>query len=271
MGYIKLARTKDIINFYRQINNMPSSAVKSPDSDSEKYITYNEIPREIVELHGAWLQSEHDRLKVMFEAEKEVLNSGVRFIAGVDEVGRGPLAGSVVACAVVFDGFRFLPGLNDSKKIKEDLREILFDEIYKCAHVSTGHADPGEIDRINIHSAALLAMRRAIEGLPIKPGMIFVDGRFTVPGIDCPQQPVIKGDGKVLSIAAASVIAKVTRDRRMYEYDKEYPGYSFSSHKGYCTKKHVDAVMKLGPCPIHRKSFEPIKSMDSPGEQLSFI
>lgn len=272
MRFIKLIRKKDILDYYKQINNIPPSPEKSTSSNPWKYITYDDIPKDIKEYHSTWLHSEYERLRIMFEAEEDALDSGIRFIAGVDEVGRGPLAGPVVACAVVFDGFRFLPGLNDSKKMKEDLRDILFDEIYKCAlYVSTGYADPGEIDRINIHKAALLAMRRAIEGLPEKPGMIYVDGKFTIPGIDCPQKPVVKGDGKVLSIAAASVIAKVTRDRRMCEYDKEYPGYSFSSHKGYCTKKHVSAIMKLGPCPIHRKSFKPVKSMDSPAEQLFFV
>jgi len=267
-----LIKTKDIIDFYNRINHKNTSPKECQNSVPAKYSSYENIPGDIIESHKRWINSEYERLRNLFEMEEELLNSGVKFIAGVDEVGRGPLAGPVVACAVVFDRFNFLPGLNDSKKMKEDIRDILFDEIYKCAlHVSVGSANPEEIDHLNIHSAALLAMRRAVEGLPIRPGMILIDGKFTIPDIEFPQKAVVKGDGNVLSISAASVVAKVTRDRRMCEYDDKYPGYNFSSHKGYCTKKHVSAIIKLGPCPIHRKSFEPVKSMESEVEQLCFI
>ena len=185
-------------------------------------------------------------------------------IAGVDEVGRGPLAGAVVAAAVILDPDNPIEGLNDSKLLSEKKRDALFPEICEKALAwSLGRAEAAEIDQINILQASLLAMSRAVEGLAIKPDFALVDGN-KLPKLSCPAEAVVKGDSRVAAIAAASIIAKVTRDREMVELDAIYPGYGLAGHKGYPTRAHIAAVEELGVLPIHRRSFGPIKKLLQP-------
>lgn len=179
-------------------------------------------------------------------------------VAGVDEVGRGPLAGDVVAAAVILDPNVSIPFLNDSKKLSEKQREKAFEAIVNsCVCYALGRASPQEIDEINILQASLLAMLRAVEGLRDKPGFVYVDGLYC-PKWQYPSAAVVKGDSKVDSIAAASILAKVTRDREMLTLDEEFPGYGFASHKAYPTKAHMEALERLGPCAVHRRSYKPV-------------
>lgn len=184
---------------------------------------------------------------------------GRALVAGVDEAGRGPLAGSVVAAAVILPrGFK-LAGLTDSKKLSAKARANFYDTLTSGGEIlwATGEADAGEIDRINILRATHLAMARALEGLPQKPDHALVDG-LPVHGLPVEHTALVGGDALSLSIAAASVIAKVTRDRLMMALDAEYPGYGFARHKGYGVPAHLEALRKHGPCPHHRRSFEPV-------------
>lgn len=176
---------------------------------------------------------------------------------GIDEVGRGPLAGNVVAACVILDLRKeFIPGLNDSKKLSPKAREKLFPVILENAVAwSIGEATPEEIDHLNILQATFLAMRRALESLPAKPALLLVDGNQSIPGVEGPQKTIIRGDGLSASIAAASVLAKVTRDRAMDDWDRRLPAYGFSRHKGYGTMDHGRALVEHGPSIIHRKSF----------------
>ncbi len=176
----------------------------------------------------------------------------------MDEVGRGPLAGPVVAAACLIPPAVHLSGIRDSKQLSEKKRNVLFWDILKQSIVSIGVVDEREIDRVNILQASLLAMKKAVLGLPRTPDILFVDGIYAV---DLPvhQQPVVGGDRKLISVGAASIIAKVTRDAMMKEVDSAHPGYGFDSHKGYPTSAHLAALGKLGPCPIHRMSFEPVR------------
>ena len=179
--------------------------------------------------------------------------------AGVDEVGRGPLAGDVVTAAVILDPKRPIKALNDSKKLTEKKREALFDEICEKALCwEIARATVSEIDDINILQASLLAMKRAVEGLSIVPEHVWVDGN-KLPKWRFPAESVVKGDSRVPAISAASILAKVTRDREMVAMDELYPGYGLAGHKGYPTQKHLQALEKLGPTPIHRRSFGPVK------------
>lgn len=181
-------------------------------------------------------------------------------LAGVDEVGRGPLAWDVVTAAVILDPDQPIKGLNDSKKLTEKRRESLFDEIQlKAKSWCIARATVGEIDQINILQASLLAMKRAVEGLHIQPEHVLVDGN-KLPVWNYAAEAVIKGDSRVAAISAASILAKVARDREMCELDKQYPGYGFAEHKGYPTKFHMDALACLGATPIHRVSFAPVKA-----------
>jgi len=185
------------------------------------------------------------------------LNS-VELLAGVDEVGRGPLAGPVVAAAVILDPEKPIMGLNDSKKISAKKRESVSNEIKANALAwSLGRAEVEEIDEINILQASLLAMKRAVELLKISPNIVAVDGQYT-PDVNYEKIAIIKGDSLVPAISAASIIAKVARDNEMIQFEDVYPGYGFSSHKGYPTKKHIDALKKLGITDIHRRSFSPV-------------
>lgn len=180
--------------------------------------------------------------------------------AGVDEVGRGPLAGDVVAAAVILDPNKPIEGLNDSKKLSEKKREFLFGEIReKALSFCVARASVEEIDDINILQASLLAMKRAVEGLAVEPEHVWVDGN-KIPNWRFPAEAVVKGDSRVAAISAASILAKVTRDREMVAFDEVYPGYGFAGHKGYPTKVHMEAVDRLGVTPIHRTSFGPIRA-----------
>lgn len=182
-------------------------------------------------------------------------------IAGSDEVGRGPLAGPVIASSVILPEDYDLPGLTDSKKLTEKKRLFLFEEIKRQAVAwSVAEATVEEIDQINILQASLLAMKRSVEALSVTPQKVLVDGKFC-PDVTMSVQAIIKGDLTVPVISAASIIAKVTRDQLMVELDEQYPGYGLAAHKGYATKLHLAAIDQNGPCPIHRKSFAPIKQL----------
>jgi len=187
---------------------------------------------------------------------------GASPVCGVDEVGRGPLAGPVVAAAVIFPDRRRRPyRLDDSKALTAEARDRLFDGIMASAVVGVGMADHVEIDRINIYHASLLAMRRAVEALPEPAAFALVDGKGA-PDLPCPVRTIVGGDARSASIAAASIIAKVTRDRLMAEMDAAYPGYGFASHKGYACPAHREALKRLGPTPIHRRSFAPVRQLE---------
>jgi len=194
-------------------------------------------------------------LDALLNFERVLWRTGVRWIAGVDEVGVGPLAGPVVAAAVVFRPDVEIDGVDDSKKLDRPTRERLAVEILEKAEgVAIGSAEVEEIDRINIYQAALQAMRRAVEALPMVPQHVLVDAR-QVPGLPMPQNPFNKGDGINFSIAAASIVAKVHRDRLMVELDAQYPAYGFARHKGYATADHQEAIRRHGPCVVHRRSY----------------
>ncbi len=181
-------------------------------------------------------------------------------VCGVDEAGRGPLAGPVVAAAVILDPNNLPQGLNDSKVLSHEIRELLMNDILVTSRTGIGIAEPEEIDRANILGATMIAMQRAVAALPIIPEAALIDGN-KAPPLPCPAQTLIKGDARCLSIAAASIVAKVTRDRLMTEADKRYPGYGFAGHKGYGTEIHRAKILELGPSPIHRRSFNPVKMM----------
>lgn len=181
-------------------------------------------------------------------------------LAGCDEVGRGPLAGDVVAAAVILDPENPILGLDDSKKLTEKKRDLLFDEIkLKAKSWCVARASVAEIDSINILQASLLAMHRAVQGLHIQPEYVLVDGN-KLPKWNYTAEAVVKGDSRVAAISAASILAKVVRDREMVEMDKQYPGYGLADHKGYPTKVHMDALDKLGITPIHRTSYAPVRA-----------
>ena len=183
-------------------------------------------------------------------------------IAGVDEAGRGPLAGPVVAAAVILDPARPIAGLADSKTLSATRREQLAAEIRAHALAwALGRADVAEIDRINILQASLLAMRRAIETLPIAPGQVLVDGRHCPSGVICPCQAIVKGDATAPAISAASILAKVARDAELRTLHERYPAYGFAQHKGYPTAAHREALRRFGPCPEHRRSFAPVAAV----------
>ena len=199
------------------------------------------------------LQKEIARCEELKRYEKEYESFG--YICGIDEVGRGPLAGPVVAGAVILPKDCDILYINDSKKLSEKKREELYDVIMeKAIAVGIGYASHIRIDEINILQATYEAMREAISKLSVKPDILLNDA-VTIPGIDIKQVPIIKGDAKSISIGAASINAKVTRDRLMVEYDKKYPGYGFASNKGYGSAAHIAAIKEIGPCDIHRRSF----------------
>ncbi|MBQ8246758.1 MAG: ribonuclease HII [Lachnospiraceae bacterium] len=199
------------------------------------------------------IEKEIQRTESLKKYEHEYEKYG--YVCGIDEVGRGPFAGPVVACAVILPANSQILYLNDSKKLSEKKREELYDVIMKEAvAVGIGMRDAGRIDEINILQATYEAMREAISNLKVKPDVLLNDA-VTIPGVDIKQVPIIKGDAKSVSIAAASIVAKVTRDRMMVEYDKQYPGYDLASNKGYGTQKHIDGLKIQGPTPIHRRTF----------------
>lgn len=191
----------------------------------------------------------------LWELENELYASGVATLCGVDEAGRGPLAGPVCAAAVILPRGLVIPGLNDSKKLSEKRRELLYDEICAKAEAwAAAFASVEEIEELNILGATYLAMNRAISALGVAPELALIDGNRSR-GIDYSCKCIVGGDGRCADIAAASIIAKVTRDRLMYELDERYPGYGFARHKGYGTAAHYAAIRELGPCEAHRPSF----------------
>ena len=192
------------------------------------------------------------------QRERALLRGGYRIVAGIDEAGRGPLAGPVVAAAVVLDLGRVPTGLADSKTLSPERREALFEEILTAAEVGIASVSHAEIDAINIRQATLRAMRRALAALPCTPDMALVDGNDP-PDLPCPIQTIIKGDAQVASIAAASIVAKVVRDRIMKRLDALFPAYGFAQNVGYGTAVHRAALTRQGPCPFHRASFAPVK------------
>ena len=195
-----------------------------------------------------------------YNIENSLLPNGYEIIMGVDEVGRGPWAGPVTACAVILDPENIPPGLNDSKKLSAKRRAQLFEEIINSSLVSCVHVEVGEIDKINILQATFRAMERSISKLPI-PDHILIDGNKLPPNLPSPATAIIKGDGKSASIAAASIIAKVTRDRLMADLSVEYPGYGWEKNAGYGTKIHQSGLLNNGVTPHHRRSFKPIHNM----------
>jgi ribonuclease HII len=206
-------------------------------------------------------KKERNRLDAMLHFERLLWKAGIQHIAGVDEVGMGPLAGPVVAAAVVFPPGIEIESIDDSKALDEATRSRLDEEIrQKASAYSIGIVEVEEIDRINIYHAGIRAMQLALTSLPVPPQHILVDSR-TVPGFTQPQNSFDKGDGINFSIASASIVAKVYRDRLMTELDSKYPGYGFASHKGYATPEHQRAIRELGPCSIHRRSFDYIREL----------
>jgi ribonuclease HII len=207
------------------------------------------------------IAAERARLARLFARRARLLRAGARWIAGVDEVGVGPLAGPVVACAVVFAERPWLPGLTDSKQLTGSQRERLDGEIRKQARaVGVAEVWPEEIDRLNIYRAALEAMRRAVLALGLAPDHLLVDARI-VPGVAVAQTPLVGGDARDGSVAAASIVAKVHRDALMQRLDGVHPGYGFARHKGYGTAEHLAALRRLGPTPHHRRSFAPVAQL----------
>ena len=206
-------------------------------------------------------QGERSRIEALYTYEYAARDEGSRYVAGVDEAGRGPLAGPVVVAAAILPFGLFLAGLNDSKQVSPKKREQLYDEIMENAvAVRVSIVDAATIDRVNIYQATMNGMYDAVLHLDPKPDKVLIDA-VELSRLPMPSLSIIKGDAKSASIAAASIIAKVTRDRMMMKYDVEYPQYGFSQHKGYGTAQHIAALNQYGPCPIHRRSFEPVKSM----------
>ncbi|WP_219271873.1 ribonuclease HII [Pseudomonas sp. Xaverov 83] len=210
-------------------------------------------------------------MKTQMGLDFSLVADALDLVAGVDEVGRGPLCGAVVTAAVILDPNRPILGLNDSKKLTEARREKLYDEI--CEKALSWHiarAEVEEIDELNILHATMLAMQRAIEGLHIAPKMAMIDGN-RCPKLTMPAEAVVKGDSKVPAIAAASILAKVSRDREMAAFELIYPGYGIGGHKGYPTPVHLEALARLGPTPIHRLSFAPVRQAYEARESLSEV
>lgn len=200
-------------------------------------------------------ENEQERLKHMLEIEESLYEKGYKLVCGVDEAGRGPLCGPVVAAAVILKPGQMIDGVNDSKKISEKKREKLYEDIMANAlAVGVGMSDVDVIEDVNILNATKLAMKEAISNLKVQPEYVLIDGNQMI-DITIDAETVVSGDAKSESIAAASIIAKVTRDRMLLDWDKEYPEYGFAKHKGYGTKAHIEAIGKYGLTPLHRKSF----------------
>jgi ribonuclease HII len=206
---------------------------------------------------AARLPLAEEELRPTFRRERSALKRGIWPVAGCDEAGRGPLAGPVVAAAVILDPDRIPRGLNDSKKLDRETREKLYAKICASAHVAVAFASPARIERDNILRASLWALARAVAALPLAPRLVFVDGRDRiVAACDC--EAVVRGDSLIASIAAASIVAKVTRDRLMARLGLAHPGYGFERHMGYCVPEHVEALTRLGPTIHHRRGFAPV-------------
>jgi ribonuclease HII len=205
----------------------------------------------------------------MLAYEKKLWGEGWEMLAGVDEVGRGPLAGPVVAACVILPKDIVLPGVDDSKKLTRMKREKLFEQIMETSlEVGIGIVPEKTIDKLNILNASLKAMWTAVKKLKTSPQFVLVDGNQKIPNLLFPQMAIVKGDSKSVSIASASIVAKVTRDKIMHNYHKKYPQFCFADNKGYCTKSHLEALREFGPCKIHRKSFKTIKLLET--NQMNF-
>ena len=217
------------------------------------------------------LPFDEEPVRPTFNRERRAMKRGIFPVAGCDEVGRGPLAGPVVAAAVILDPKRIPRGLNDSKKLTFEEREKLYWKICATSQVAVAFGSISRIDRDNILQASLWALARAVKALPVAPKLVFVDGRDRI-AVDCECQAVISGDALVLSIAAASIVAKVTRDRLMIRLGAAHPGYGFERHMGYSVPEHFAALNRLGPCVHHRRSFAPIAArlgLLAPAEQAA--
>lgn len=209
-------------------------------------------------------EAERERVMHLYSLETAYYNDGIYHVAGVDEAGRGPVAGPVMIAAVILPPYWECPGLNDSKKLSAAKRDALYDKIMaEAVAVSCIAKSEHEIDALDIYHATMQGMYEAVAGLTVPAEAVLIDA-MPLKDLTVPHQSVVHGDSQSASIAAASIIAKVTRDRVMADYDRTYPQYGFAVHKGYLTQRHVDAIHKYGPCPIHRRSFEPIKSMTKP-------
>ena len=244
---------KEIKNKIKSFDDVSQQLLKELQTDSRKGV--QKIAQRIEKKRAKEKQAK-EKYEKMRVYEKKKLADGYDLICGIDEAGRGPLAGPVVAGAVILSEDTYLAGLDDSKKLSEKKREELFDLIYKQAQaVGVGIVEQSRIDEINILQATYEAMKKAISNLNITPNYLLIDAE-TIPQVDLPQKKKKKGDSKSVSIAAASIIAKVTRDRILVEYDEQYPEYGFAGHKGYGTQAHRQALKEFGPCPIHRKSYK---------------
>lgn len=243
--------------FVTQARSVPAGLLEALEADPRQGA--KSLARRIRGRQGK-NRAEGQRLRHLLRFETELWEQGHTHVAGVDEAGRGPLAGPVVAAAAILPKGWRLEGLDDSKKIADEARRDELAEAIKRGAVAwaVGHADAEEIDRLNIRRASLLAMHRAVQGLGIQPDYVLLDA-FTIPECNLPQRGIIKGDALSLSIAAASVLAKTTRDRLMRELDAQYPGYGLAEHKGYPTASHVQAIREKGVLPIHRRSFAPVR------------
>ena len=224
-------------------------------------------------VRAARLPLGEEEVRPTFRRERSAMRRGVWPVAGCDEAGRGPLAGPVVAAAVILDPQRVPRGLDDSKKLTAREREALYDKICASAHVAVAMAPPARIDRDNILRASLWALARAVAALPVPPRLVLVDGRDRI-AVACDCQAVVRGDASVASIAAASIVAKVTRDRLMARLGLAHPGYGFERHMGYSVPEHFEALARLGPTIHHRRTFAPVAaqyvSLDAPAQKLLF-
>lgn len=249
------------------ISGMPLKAVKQllADNPSQELaaLLLSDERKSVQALYKSYerAQQERERVAELYVYEKACRARGHELVAGVDEVGRGPLAGPVVVAAVILPPDCFIEKLNDSKKLSEKTREKLYEIIMaKAVAVKWTAVDEKTIDRINIYQASMNGMYEAIYGLDPQPQEVLIDA-MPLNRLEIPSQSIVKGDAKSASIAAASIIAKVTRDRMMEDFDRQYPQYGFAKNKGYGTAEHLAALRQYGPCPIHRRSFEPIRSM----------
>lgn len=248
---------KEIKEKLQDIKDKDDSFIKEYQNDPRKG-----VQNALRQWHSSYEKREklRNKFQEMSFYEQKIQKNGYHLIAGIDEVGRGPLAGPVVAAAVILDQSIEILGLDDSKKISKQKRNELFKIIHeKALGIGIGVVNANEIDQLNILQATHLAMKKAVEDLDIVAEFLLVDAILLNMGI--PEQKLYQGDQKSNSIAAASIIAKVTRDELMCQYDQKYPGYSFSNHSGYGTKEHLSNLEMLGPTPIHRKSFEPVKKL----------
>jgi ribonuclease HII len=255
ISHVKLAEIKALLecdetNVPELLNAMRHDSRTSVQHAAEAFLK-----------HQLRMEKEQERLQAMFSFETYYYNQGIYHIAGIDEAGRGPVAGPVMVAAVILPPFWECPGLNDSKKVSPKKRDLLYDKIMaEAVAVSCIAKSEKEIDNLDIYHATQQGMYDAVRTLSVPAEAVLVDA-MPLRDIEVPCQSIIKGDSKSASIAAASIIAKVTRDRLMDEYDKQYPQYGFAAHKGYLTQVHTEAIARFGPCLIHRRSFEPIKSL----------